>query len=196
MAQFPDFRILALGVLHYAKSFQINTNARAFLHPPGVQSKQYTHPSDLSTDHLLTSVPPLSSRSPSNLGTDRFPRSLSLDSTPSSTASVLEQQMQSKGKSLWRRFTISVNPIAFTPDPPSPSSFASFADGQAHRHVVVEDSDPAPYPKLRHPCPVPFFANYPNYTPGGGDRRWKDEGELEEGGLVWVGPILQVSPFF
>ncbi|KAF5363744.1 hypothetical protein D9756_000194 [Leucocoprinus leucothites] len=36
------------------------------------------------------------------------------------------------------------------------------------------------YTKLRHPTPSPSHANYPFYTPGGGDRRWIGMPETEE----------------
>ncbi|KAG9118370.1 hypothetical protein FRC07_007140 [Ceratobasidium sp. 392] len=45
-------------------------------------------------------------------------------------------------------------------------------------------------PRLQHPEPSSDHARYPNYTPGGGDARWRVEDGLEEGGLTWVGPIL------
>ncbi|KAG8723052.1 hypothetical protein FRC09_004941 [Ceratobasidium sp. 395] len=47
-----------------------------------------------------------------------------------------------------------------------------------------------PLPRLQHPEPSGDHAQYPNYTPGGGDARWQIEGGLEEGGLTWVGPLL------
>ncbi|KAG9049515.1 hypothetical protein FS837_009995 [Tulasnella sp. UAMH 9824] len=46
------------------------------------------------------------------------------------------------------------------------------------------------YPVLRHPTPSQQFANYPNYTPGDADTRWKGSGEDEEGGKAWAGPLL------
>lgn len=55
---------------------------------------------------------------------------------------------------------------------------------------VVRESNYAPYPPLQHPLPVREFANYPNFTPGGVDTRWKGYGEAEEDGLVWAGPML------
>lgn len=49
------------------------------------------------------------------------------------------------------------------------------------------------YPALRHPTPSQQFANYPNYTPGNADTRWKGSGENEEDGKVWAGPLLYVA---
>ncbi|KXN86129.1 hypothetical protein AN958_10496 [Leucoagaricus sp. SymC.cos] len=48
------------------------------------------------------------------------------------------------------------------------------------------------YTKLRHPTPSPSYANYPFYTPGGGDRRWVSMPETEEG-MHWVGPLIVTS---
>ncbi|KAG9016824.1 hypothetical protein FRB93_009353 [Tulasnella sp. JGI-2019a] len=48
----------------------------------------------------------------------------------------------------------------------------------------------APYPVLQHPRPAPEFANYPNFTPGGADSRWIGQGEMEEDGLLWAGPLM------
>ncbi|QRV78576.1 F-box-like protein [Ceratobasidium sp. AG-Ba] len=45
-------------------------------------------------------------------------------------------------------------------------------------------------PVLQHPEPSGGHALYPNYTPGGTDSRWHVEDGIEEGGLVWVGPVL------
>ncbi|KAF8603657.1 hypothetical protein BDV93DRAFT_523131 [Ceratobasidium sp. AG-I] len=53
-------------------------------------------------------------------------------------------------------------------------------------------------PRLQHPEPSTAHAEYPNYTPGGGDTRWRIQNGLEEGGLFWVGPILilaQLVPY-
>ncbi|KAG6910957.1 hypothetical protein DXG01_006011 [Tephrocybe rancida] len=51
---------------------------------------------------------------------------------------------------------------------------------------------PAPetYTRPLHPLPAPSHANYPYYTPGGGDKRWLGEGEVEEEGLRWVGGLF------
>lgn len=50
-------------------------------------------------------------------------------------------------------------------------------------------------PRLQHPEPSMPHAEYPNYTPGGGDSRWHVRDGLEEGGLHWIGPVLYVTPF-
>lgn len=46
---------------------------------------------------------------------------------------------------------------------------------------------------LRYPRPVDGFANYPNFTPGGQDkRRVITPDGLEESGCVWVGSLMYV----
>ena len=50
------------------------------------------------------------------------------------------------------------------------------------------------YRRLTHPLPSPCHANYPLYTPGGEDKRWIGNEELEENGRQWVGPMLY-APF-
>ncbi|KAG6830328.1 hypothetical protein H0H92_001263 [Tricholoma furcatifolium] len=54
---------------------------------------------------------------------------------------------------------------------------------------------PAPYTytRLLHPLPAPSHTNYPFYTPGGGDKRWLGEGEIEEEGLRWVGGLMIIA---
>jgi hypothetical protein len=47
------------------------------------------------------------------------------------------------------------------------------------------------YTKLRYPTPPPVHANYPFYTPGGGDKRWIGMPETEES-MHWVGPLMYV----
>ncbi|KAF8714560.1 Sucrase/ferredoxin-like, partial [Rhizoctonia solani] len=45
-------------------------------------------------------------------------------------------------------------------------------------------------PRLQHPEPSENYSQYPNYTPGEDDTRWRIQDGLEEGGLLWVGPIM------
>ncbi|QRW20866.1 sucrase/ferredoxin-like domain-containing protein [Rhizoctonia solani] len=45
-------------------------------------------------------------------------------------------------------------------------------------------------PRLQHPEPSENYSQYPNYTPGEDDTRWRIQNGLEEGGLLWVGPIM------
>ncbi|CAE6516362.1 unnamed protein product [Rhizoctonia solani] len=47
-----------------------------------------------------------------------------------------------------------------------------------------------PLPRLQYPEPSDNYAQYPNYTPGEDDNRWQIQDGQEEGGLVWVGPIV------
>ncbi|KAG6842043.1 hypothetical protein C0991_003569 [Blastosporella zonata] len=49
---------------------------------------------------------------------------------------------------------------------------------------------PETYTRLLHPLPALSHANYPFYTPGGCDKRWLGEGEVEEEGLRWVGGLM------
>ncbi|KAH9943234.1 uncharacterized protein BXZ73DRAFT_97285 [Epithele typhae] len=46
------------------------------------------------------------------------------------------------------------------------------------------------YRPLIHPLPSSCHANYPLYTSGGEDKRWMGNGEMEENGRQWVGPML------
>lgn len=46
------------------------------------------------------------------------------------------------------------------------------------------------YERLTHPMPSPSHANYPLHTPSGEDKRWIGSGTLEEGGQLWVGPLM------
>lgn len=48
------------------------------------------------------------------------------------------------------------------------------------------------YRPMACPLPAPGHANYPLYTPGGQDKRWLGTGELEEGGMQWVGGLMCV----
>jgi hypothetical protein len=47
-------------------------------------------------------------------------------------------------------------------------------------------------PRLRHPTPASSHTDYPNYTPGGYDKRWFTKASLEEGSHVWVGSLMSV----
>lgn len=49
------------------------------------------------------------------------------------------------------------------------------------------------YTRLVNPLPAASHANYPFYTPGGGDKRWLGSGEVEEEGLHWVGPLMVIA---
>ncbi|THH30697.1 hypothetical protein EUX98_g3509 [Antrodiella citrinella] len=46
------------------------------------------------------------------------------------------------------------------------------------------------YRRLTYPLPSSSYANYPFFTPGGGDKRWFGTGESEEGGRQWVGGLM------
>ncbi|KAG6903413.1 hypothetical protein C0995_005436 [Termitomyces sp. Mi166 len=49
------------------------------------------------------------------------------------------------------------------------------------------------YVRPLYPIPAPSHSNYPYYTPGGGDKRWLEESEIEEEGLRWVGGLMIVA---
>ncbi|CAE6460344.1 hypothetical protein ACGC1H_005990 [Rhizoctonia solani] len=59
-------------------------------------------------------------------------------------------------------------------------------------HLVAPvSSDPVNMlPRLRYPEPSDNYAQYPNYTPGDDDNRWRIHNGLEEDGLIWVGPMM------
>ncbi|KAF5393137.1 hypothetical protein D9757_001307 [Collybiopsis confluens] len=48
------------------------------------------------------------------------------------------------------------------------------------------------FARMTHPLPAPSHANYPWYTPGGGDKRWLGSGQDEEG-LKWVGGLMIIA---
>ncbi|KAF9054969.1 hypothetical protein BDZ89DRAFT_1152795 [Hymenopellis radicata] len=62
-----------------------------------------------------------------------------------------------------------------------------------HDPVVHHATDYDIYEPMLHPLPAPSHANYPWYTPGGGDKRWLGSGEDEEEGLCWVGGLMIVT---
>lgn len=69
----------------------------------------------------------------------------------------------------------------------SPTSMPG-ANATITEATVVEA--PRLLPRLGHPEPSTEYAQYPNYTPGGHDNRWCIHDGLEEGGLIWAGPIM------
>ncbi|OBZ76557.1 hypothetical protein A0H81_03858 [Grifola frondosa] len=54
------------------------------------------------------------------------------------------------------------------------------------RHPNLNDV----YRRLTYPTTSLSHANYPFYTPGGGDKRWLGSNELEERGMQWVGSLM------
>ncbi|KZW04359.1 hypothetical protein EXIGLDRAFT_786383 [Exidia glandulosa HHB12029] len=46
------------------------------------------------------------------------------------------------------------------------------------------------YGRLMQPRPRASHGRYPNFTPGGLDRRWQGAGEMEEDGRSWIGGLL------
>ncbi|CAA7260066.1 unnamed protein product [Cyclocybe aegerita] len=49
------------------------------------------------------------------------------------------------------------------------------------------------YTRMTYPQPAPTHANYPFFTPGGGDARWIEQDEIEQEGLHWVGAMMIVA---
>ncbi|TFK85434.1 hypothetical protein K466DRAFT_494726 [Polyporus arcularius HHB13444] len=58
--------------------------------------------------------------------------------------------------------------------------------GRTARAINLKDA----YRPLARPLPSPCHANYPFYTPGGEDKRWLGNEDLEENGRQWVGPMM------
>ncbi|EKM79873.1 hypothetical protein AGABI1DRAFT_106215 [Agaricus bisporus var. burnettii JB137-S8] len=48
------------------------------------------------------------------------------------------------------------------------------------------------YTQIQHPVPSAAYANYPFFTPGGGDRRWISS-PANEDNLHWVGPLMLIA---
>ncbi|CUA71190.1 hypothetical protein RSOLAG22IIIB_04494 [Rhizoctonia solani] len=97
-----------------------------------------------------------------------------------------------------RNISIS-SPIVSSPTSPSPgpswatSPITSNTPLNSIPHPVIPISARDPInvlPRLQHPEPSDDYAQYPNYTPGENDNRWRIQDGLEEGGLIWVGPIV------
>jgi len=108
VVQLADVRILALGVLNNPRgAFTVNRNARAFLHPPGIE--------------------------------------------------MASEKADGGGSS---------HP----------------ADNKSRNHHQYE--------RLTHPIPALSHAEYPFYTPGGGDKRWLISETVEEEGKQWVGGLM------
>jgi len=108
-------RILALGVLNNPRgAFTVNRNARAFLHPPGIEMT--------------------SEKAGGGGGGSSHP-----------------------------------------------------ADSKSRNHHQYE--------WLTHPLPALSHAEYPFFTPGGGDKRWLISETVEEEGKQWVGGLMLVYRF-
>ncbi|KAG9118348.1 hypothetical protein FRC07_007171, partial [Ceratobasidium sp. 392] len=115
--------------------------------------------------------------------------------TSGSTNDVVERQ-PSPGPS--SPLPISTSETVGSPSPSWATSAATPNTSMPHNSTPNPTTSPeAPrsrprsdtLPRLQHPEPSSDHARYPNYTPGGGDTRWRVEDGLEEGGLTWVGPI-------
>ncbi|TFK20342.1 hypothetical protein FA15DRAFT_673542 [Coprinopsis marcescibilis] len=49
---------------------------------------------------------------------------------------------------------------------------------------------PLTYTRITQPMPAAVHSNYPLYTSGGGDMRWKDFEEIRDEGARWVGSMM------
>ncbi|ETW84135.1 hypothetical protein HETIRDRAFT_311797 [Heterobasidion irregulare TC 32-1] len=74
----------------------------------------------------------------------------------------------------------------------SPGRRLSISSHAGTIHSVSSDpaSPSTQHERLTHPMPSPSHANYPLHTPSGEDKRWIGSGALEEGGQLWVGPLM------
>ncbi|CAL1701303.1 unnamed protein product [Somion occarium] len=74
------------------------------------------------------------------------------------------------------------------------STQSSYSSDHVHAEQVVAPYTQANlnqmYRRLVRPLPAASHANYPFYTPGGGDKRWFGMGENEEGGRKWMGGLM------
>ncbi|KAI0722757.1 hypothetical protein C8Q76DRAFT_835970 [Earliella scabrosa] len=79
------------------------------------------------------------------------------------------------------------------------SSARSISEGSEESYIVPVSPPERPalavnlrdtYRQLTHPLPSDGHANYPFYTPGGGDKRWLGNEEMEENDRQWIGPML------
>ncbi|CAE6383438.1 unnamed protein product [Rhizoctonia solani] len=106
------------------------------------------------------------------------------------------EQNLSPGTSTSISSPISINPISTSAGPSwvtTPTTLdTSMSLGSAPNPMatVVPRNPPNTLPRLQYPEPSDNYSQYPNYTPGRDDDRWRIEDGLEEGGLVWVGPIM------
>ncbi|KAI0068569.1 hypothetical protein BV25DRAFT_1817434 [Artomyces pyxidatus] len=106
-------------------------------------------------------------------------------------------------------FTVNKNARTFLHPPGIENTSDAIHEGQSIRSTHSDDSgessssggafnsapfSPHPtaplYERLVHPLPSNSHANYPFFTPGGGDKRWFGFGALEEDGQQWVGGMM------
>ncbi|TFK43747.1 hypothetical protein BDQ12DRAFT_675493 [Crucibulum laeve] len=133
VVEFADVRILAFGTLGRPQStLTVNTNARIFLHPPGIEAGEALR--------------------------DR--------ERPAQLNNFVEDH--------------GVYPLA------EEGSVPSYLSNEYHMPYTT-------YTHLSYPLPAPTHANYPFYTPGGGDRRWVSSEAAEEEGLHWVGGMMIIA---
>ncbi|KAH7338151.1 hypothetical protein B0J17DRAFT_661003 [Rhizoctonia solani] len=145
----------------------------------------------------------------------RLSRTLSNESTSSARTGEPSSKMSSGIMSRLRRWTSGPDNHAertssperslsisspITSSPVSPAAGPSWAttpntsiplSSTPHPVAPVAWRGPANIlPRLQYPEPSDNYTQYPNYTPGEDDNRWRIQAGQEEGGLVWVGPIV------
>ncbi|CAE7195135.1 unnamed protein product [Rhizoctonia solani] len=87
-------------------------------------------------------------------------------------------------------------PIALSPGPSRTTSPIAPNESMLHgstTHPMIPVTSRGPInnlPRLQYPEPSDNYAKYPNYTPGEDDNRWRIQDGQEEGGLIWVGPMM------
>ncbi|PPQ64614.1 hypothetical protein CVT24_008351 [Panaeolus cyanescens] len=61
-------------------------------------------------------------------------------------------------------------------------------------YLFTEYNSPSTtYSRMQEPQPSPCNRQYPFFTPGGGDLRWRDLDEMEEQGFHWMGSLMIVA---
>lgn len=94
-------------------------------------------------------------------------------------------------------FTVNRNARAFLHPPGiEMTSEDAGGDGGGSSHPADSKSrNRHQYERLTHPLPALSHAEYPFYTPGGGDKRWLVSGTVEEEGKQWVGGLMLADWF-
>ncbi|KAG8802914.1 hypothetical protein FRC17_006316, partial [Serendipita sp. 399] len=184
VVQLADVRIIAIGTLGQASSYQVNRLAKEFITPSGIYPEGVV---PLSTYDRLE---PLSAASDTpqyykipvtrRVGTP-ITRSLTFDDATPSTSSATSL-------SFWRRIrsgTFSTNEKDAVTYVDAPTAVMD----SMYRNLKPSPPTPREYPRLTLPRPSHGHRKFPNFTPGGLDLRWPKmyDGTSEE---VWVGPVL------
>lgn len=194
--QLADVRIIVMGTLGNASSFQVNKLAKEFIHPAGVYptgvgrylaAQVIDDLAELSPQSATSDISGYSNYNAPRVSTP-LTRSLTMDSTlPSAT-------------SIWRRFRSGTYSTQGRPAYPESTQLDFNAPlvpliTSSSLRMSSQPIQFKNYSRVTHPQPIDGHKNYPNYTPGGQDRRWPSsyDGTEEE---YWIGPMLYVFPAF